>query len=61
MQRNITTSLLVGFDFSNNDKAIVVVGKKRKNQSVEIINAFEGEEAIDIYKKLVGDKKGLDE
>ena len=58
--KHITTSLLVGFDFSD-DKAIVVVGRKRKNQSVEIINAFEGDEAVDIYKKLVGDKKGLDD
>ena len=39
---------------------ILVVGRKRMNQSVEIINAFQGEEAEELYKKLVGEKKDAD-
>lgn len=39
-------SILVSVDFSNkNDTGVMVVGRKRMNQSVEIINAFQGDEA----------------
>lgn len=38
-------SILVSVDFSNkNDTGVMVVGRKRMNQSVEIINAFQGDE-----------------
>ena len=49
-----TDSVLVGFDHKGNgtDHAVLVVGRKRKNQSVEIINAFEGAAAIEQRKKL---------
>lgn len=32
---------------------ILIVGRKKPNEVVEIINAFQGEEAIELYKKLV--------
>lgn len=58
----ITSSLLVGVDFEEDpDKSVLIVGKKNKKEAVQIINAFQGEEAIELYKKLVGDKKGLDD
>ena len=49
-----TDSALVGFDHKDDgtDHAVLIVGRKRKNQSVEIINAFEGAEAIELWKKL---------
>jgi len=47
-------SLLVGFDFSHGkDNTVLIVGRKRPNESVEIINAFQGEEAEELYNKLV--------
>ncbi len=47
-------SLLIGIDISSKDStAVLTVGKKRMNQSVEIINAFQGDEARELYKKLV--------
>ena len=50
---HLTDSLLVGFDISSGkDNAVLIVGKKNPNQSVDIINAFQGEEAKDLYKKL---------
>ena len=53
-------SILIGVDFSNNDDTgCLVVGKKRMNQSVEIINAFQGKEARELYEKLVTPKKGV--
>ena len=52
--------LLVSFDFGI-DEPIVLVGNNSKTapDGVEIINAFQGQDAIDIYNKLtVVNKKG---
>ena len=47
-------TILVSANFSEKDgTGVLLVGKKRMNQSVEIINAFQGKEAIDLYKKLI--------
>ena len=52
-------SILVSVDFSNkNNTGVLIVGRKRMNQSVEIINAFQGKEAKELYEKLVTPKKG---
>lgn len=52
-----TGNLIIGYDFTNGkDVSVLIVGKKRINESVEIINAFQGEEAEWLYKKLVGEK-----
>ena len=52
-------SILIGVDFSNNDDiGCLLGGRKRMNQSVEIINAFQGKEAKELYEKLVTPKKG---
>ncbi len=52
-------SILIGVDISNKDAtAVLTVGRKRMNQSVEIINAFQGNEARELYEKLVTKKKG---
>lgn len=54
----INESLLVGIDFTNGeDVGVLIVGRKRPNESVEIINAFQGEEAEELYKKLIGNEK----
>ena len=54
----INESLLVGVDFTNGeDVGVLIVGRKRPNESVEIINAFKGEEAEELYKKLIGNEK----
>ena len=53
----INESLLVGVDFTNGeDVGVLIVGRKRPNQSVDIINAFQGKEAEELYKKLIGEK-----
>ena len=47
-------SLLVGFDrIPGKDIATLIVGVKKENEPVEIINAFENEEAIELYEKLI--------
>ena len=51
----MTDNILIGFDRKSDsiDQAVLIVGKKRPNQSVEIVNAFEGIEAIKLYEKLI--------
>ena len=54
----VNESLLVGVDFTNSeDTGVLIVGRKRHNESVEIINSFQGEEAKELYKKLIGNEK----
>ena len=51
-------SILVSVDFSNkNNTGVLIVGRKRMNQSVEIVNAFRGDEARELYEKLITKKK----
>lgn len=54
---NLSDTLLVSISFSDKDTGVLVVGRKRNNQSIDIINAFQGEEALDLYKKLVTKKE----
>lgn len=52
-----TVSLLIGYDFSEEDKGVLIVGRKAEGENIEVVNAFEGEEAWELYKKLIT-KKG---
>lgn len=50
-------TILVGFDHNHESgNKVLVIGRKRLNQSVEIINAFQGEEAEELYSRLVTKK-----
>lgn len=55
-------SFIVSFSFNMDDpsKSVCIVGEKRMNQSIEIINAFQGSDADDIFRKLTT-KKATDE
>ena len=46
-------TLLVGFDHSHGDIAVLIIGRKDASEKVQIINQFQGEEAEALYKKLV--------
>ena len=54
---NLSDTLLVSISFSAQDTGVLIVGRKRKNQSIEIVNAFQGDEALELYKKLVTQKE----
>lgn len=57
--KKLPDTLLVSIDFgSNANESVLLVGRKHPNQAVNIINAFKGKEAIDIYDKLVAQKIG---
>ena len=55
------TSLIISLSFSPNKKdAVLIVGKKEKGKNVEIVNAFEGDNALALYELLtqpIDDKK----
>ena len=54
-------SVIVSYDNQSNDIPILIVGRKRKNQSVEVINAFQGDEDVELYTKLTTVKKSEDD
>lgn len=55
----LTDTLLVSINSSTDgDETVLLVGRKRLNESVEIVNAFQGKDAMDLYKQLVTVKKG---
>ena len=59
----LSDSLLIGFDRETpTSDPVLIVGRKRMNESVDIINAFEGKEALNIYEKLttVNKKEGIE-
>lgn len=55
----ITDALLVGFDhIEDTDNDVLLVGKK-VDGVIDIINAFKGEEAKELYEKLTGKRKDM--
>ena len=54
---NTTGAYVVSWDFSHGKDVGVLIVSKRKDGDMKIINAFQGEEAYDIYKKLSTVKK----
>lgn len=51
-------SVIVSWDFGNGpDKNVLLVGKKAPGKPVEIVNAFKGAEALELYLKLTQVKK----
>ena len=54
----INESLIIGVDLSDDkDVGVLIVGRQKKGE-VTIINAFQGKEAFDIYRKLITVEKG---
>lgn len=55
---DITGSIIVAYDYKKTtDTAILIVGQKAPGADVKVINAFDGEEATELWKKLTA-KKG---
>lgn len=46
-------TLLVGFDHSHGDIAVLIIGRRETDGKVQIINQFQGKDAEEMYKKLV--------
>lgn len=52
MNKKEFDTLLVSYDNVSNDKPVLIVGRKGARGPVQIINAFQDEEAEELYKKL---------
>ena len=50
-------TMLVGFDHSHGDPAVLIVRRKAPGVNVRIINQFKGKEAKELYQKLVGEEE----
>lgn len=58
MADKIADCILVSVDFSRGiENGVLIVGRKAKRKDVEIINALQGQEALDLYNKLVTRKE----
>jgi hypothetical protein len=46
-------SIIASYDNTNGmDNSVLIVGKKKPGDAVEIINAFQGKEADELWRKL---------
>jgi len=52
-QKKDSDNLLVGFDHSHGDIAVLIIGRKEPGDNVKIINQFQGKEAEELYEKLI--------
>ena len=54
-------SILVSYSHNTKtDTSLLCVGKKRPNETVEVINAFQGEKADRLWKELTTKKEKKD-
>lgn len=57
----MTRCLLVSIDIQGGkdgkDNTVLIVGEKKNKDNIEIINAFQGEEALELYNKLITKKE----
>lgn len=49
-------TILVSFDYIHGDIPVLIVGRRGNEKEIDVINAFEGEEAKDLYQKLTKKK-----
>lgn len=52
MEKKEIDVLLVSYDNVSNDKPVLIVGRKGARGLAQIVNAFQDEEAEELYKKL---------
>lgn len=59
MEKSKSGSVIVSWSFAGNesDTSVLLVGKKAPGKDVEIINAFQGEEALKIFEMLTKKKE----
>lgn len=53
----MTDTVIISIDWNDEtNTGVLVVGRKRVNNSVDIINAFSGDEAKELYQRLITKK-----
>lgn len=54
----ISDTIIVSIDYNESDgTGVLLVGRKRRGGGIDIINAFSGNEALELYKKLTTAKE----
>lgn len=56
-EERVTDCILVSVDFTKKDAGVLIAGRKNTRQNPDIINAFQGQEAWDLYQKLITKKE----
>lgn len=51
-QKNKSDTFLVSFDYTHGDVPVLIVGRREKEKEIDIVNAFKGNEAKELYQKL---------
>ena len=54
---SLNDTLLISIDIREGESTLMLVGRKRKGEMLEIINTVQGKEAKDIYNKLTTKKE----
>ena len=49
--KHLTDAVICSIDFEG-DHGVLIVGRQTQNGGLDIVNAFQGEEAMDLYTKL---------
>lgn len=49
---NKSDTFLVSFDYTHGNIPVLIVGRRGKEKEIDIINAFQGDEAKELYKRL---------
>lgn len=52
----ITESVIVSVDIHSSDRAIMIIGSQ-KNNKMDIVNAIQGEEVIELWERLTKKKE----
>ena len=56
--KSITDTLLVSINLApDGSSAVLLVGRKGPKQIPEIVNAFQANEAVELYNRLIGRKE----
>lgn len=58
---NLAGSLIVGYDFSEDHKGVLIIGKQEKKKGMTVLNAFQDQEAWDLLQKLITQQKKEEE
>lgn len=58
LRKSLEDALIVSVSFHPGaDTGVLIVGRQKKGEGMKIINAFQGEEARELYDKLTTQKK----
>ena len=50
--KNKSDTFLVSFDYTHGDIPVLIVGRRGTEKEIDIVNAFKGNEAKELYQKL---------